>query len=126
MQAAVGECERRRHNAERMIARIGDEPLFSGDCGYLRLPVLLPTAEAAESFADAHRRLGVERSYPTALPDLPALGRAPGSGHFPGARALAARLVTLPTHSFLREGELERLSELVRAADGRIVAPTAD
>jgi hypothetical protein len=59
------------------------------------------------------RALGIMRSYPMPLPELPALaGRAEPGGSWPGARQLAEGLLTLPTHSMLNrreQGELHRM-----------------
>lgn len=60
------------------------------------------------------RRWGAERSYPRPLCDLAELRRlhSKATRDHPGARTLADRLVTLPTHSGTREGER---GEVVRA-----------
>jgi hypothetical protein len=49
--------------------------------------------------------------YPWALADLRGFGGRVGNAdwRFPGARTLAERLITLPTHSRLRERDLEAL-----------------
>ncbi|MEX2048881.1 MAG: DegT/DnrJ/EryC1/StrS family aminotransferase [Gemmatimonadota bacterium] len=77
-------------------------PLTGGACGYLRYPLL---GTSADAFAARAARAGVARSYPRALPDLPEAqpvsARAAGAAR--GARALAAGLVTLPTHRLVDE-----------------------
>jgi dTDP-4-amino-4,6-dideoxygalactose transaminase len=74
----------------------------------LRLPVVLSTEETRLRLVQAARLrgLGVSAMYPSAIHQIPEL-RARFSGQrFPGAEALAARLVTLPTHQYV--GELDR------------------
>lgn len=79
-------------------------PLAGGECGYLRLPVLLPslTKEGAGASISVDRKKGIYRSYPRALVELEVMEELTGDlGTFPGARRLAGKLVTLPTHSRL-------------------------
>jgi dTDP-4-amino-4,6-dideoxygalactose transaminase len=103
---ALAEVEVRRRNAERLRRHVSmhwngatlPNPLQDGTASFLRLPVIAPAAWRDPSL----RRAGVYRGYPRALPELsqvrPLLeGEEPRVP--PGARELADRLVTLPTHS---------------------------
>ena len=110
------EAKVRHANAARLLARCGRElaPVVApvgARPGYLRLPFL--TAPAAQVRADSSdaRPLGIMRGYPRALCDLPGFAeRVVNIGDaFPGARTLANRLITLPTHSLLDEADLKRL-----------------
>jgi dTDP-4-amino-4,6-dideoxygalactose transaminase len=76
---------------------------------WLRLP--LTEAPAAPPDLAQGRRLGVMPGYPRALIDLRGFGGRVRNAdwEFPGARELARRLITLPTHSRLREPDLEAL-----------------
>lgn len=77
---------------------------------WLRLPVLPPTQLDALALRRG-RRLGVMPAYPRALADLPGFGERianPGDD-FAGARLLARRLVTLPTHGQLAESDVTGL-----------------
>ena len=111
-----GEAQVRRANAARMLARGGKglTPIAvpaGGEAGYLRLPCLAsPAARAAASTAEA-RALGIMPGYPQALCDLPGFAErvVNGDDAFTGARALAGRLITLPTHGLLSETDLGRL-----------------
>ena len=108
------EAEVRRANAARLLARAGAGLTTirvppDGRAGYLRLPFLAtPAARAAAASA---RPLGIMPGYPTALCDLPGFAERVlnRSDAFPGARLLAERLITLPTHGLLRERDLVRL-----------------
>jgi hypothetical protein len=80
--------------------------------GNLRLPVVAegpsdPPFETAAAF-----RLGIMPGYPRALCDLEGFRhRIINAGDpFPGARLLAARLGTLPTHSRLRARDVVALT----------------
>ena len=82
--------------------------------GWLRLPLMLPMSVAPETIP---RHLGVTRGYPQSLADLSGFGERTllPAARYPGARALAARLVTLPTHGQVRERDLAALERWLRA-----------
>ena len=84
---------------------------------YARLPVLLNEPERRRSLVTALRRAGIgaSESYPATLLDL-----APLAGHVnleqshaEGARRLAERIVTLPTHPYVQQRHLEKISTLI-------------
>ena len=107
---AALEAEARRANATRLVAALQGsgvslvKPVPGSAPGYLRLPVLLPDSKTARGV----RSLGITPGYPTSLADLAGFGarRADPGGLVQGARTLAGRLVTLPTHGWLREEDL--------------------
>ena len=84
--------------------------------GWLRLPVLARDAATRDELLVAGRSLGVAAGYPR---PLTALARELGtvvdtvSGDA-GARELAARLFTLPTHTLLRERDIAAVRALIR------------
>lgn len=85
----------------------------SGEPGWLRYPLVLPTDADVIAIP---RALGVTRSYPIALDVLPALrGHITVPHPVTGARTLAARLVTLPTHAFVNDNDLKRLETWLHA-----------
>ena len=118
-----GEADIRGANAARLRARSGPglTPIAGpagAAAGYLRLPfVASPAVRAAACTAEA-RALGIMPGYPSALCDLAGFGARVinRSDAFPGARMLAERLVTLPTHSLLDEADLARLEAWVARA----------
>jgi dTDP-4-amino-4,6-dideoxygalactose transaminase len=119
------EVERRSRNAERLnsaVAESGAGTLPSGWSGgrpgWLRLPlVAVPSARRAADQAAA-RRLGIWPGYPRLLLDLPGFGRRVRNSEtsLTGARVLADRLLTLPTHGQLIEADLVRLERWLREA----------
>jgi len=111
-----GEAELRRANAGRLLERrgAGVTPVrvpAGGVAGYLRLPFVASAATRAAAASSEARALGIMPGYPLALCDLPGFaGRVVNRGDaFAGARTLAERLVTLPTHGLLCEADLDRL-----------------
>ena len=65
------------------------------------------------------RALGVAPGYPRALVDLEDFGgRASATASMPGARLLAERLLTLPVHGALTEGDLSALGRWLSARTG--------
>lgn len=116
------EAEVRRSHAARLSApagwglttvRVPD----GAQAGYLRLPFVASPAVRFEAGTPEARALGIMPGYPLALCDLRSRGFGArirnGEDAFPGARLLAQRLVTLPTHSLLDEEDLVRLGDRV-------------
>ena len=105
------EVRRRRDNAERLRAGVtgGAVPEVpeGWEAGWLRLPVVLQRT-AAGMQTPYYSSLGVMRGYPGTLADLDGFGvrRLNPSDAFAGARLLVERLVTLPTHRFVRSARI--------------------
>jgi len=89
-------------------------PLSEDSCGYLRFPIV-PDADVGERLAsDRGVRAGVAPGYPRILPELDAAqGRHVSDGDWPGARLLAQRLLTLPTHSMIRPRDVKTIDGLL-------------
>jgi hypothetical protein len=106
---------RESSGVRRIVPPSGSAP------GYLRYPLLSAGLADAVARDRGVRALGLERGYPHPLSHLPALrGRGlNGDQPFPGAASLSRELVTLPTHRFLREADLESLGRLLAAEAGR-------
>ncbi len=121
--AAEREADARRRNARALLDAISGiagvrrvDPVDGAEPGFLRLPVLLDR----ELPSDA-ARLGIIRGYPTPLASLDAVRpRLAGpERRWPGAEELAARLATLPTHSFLTARDLGDVAALLQACGTR-------
>jgi hypothetical protein len=119
---ASAEAERRRSNVGRILAQIGDQPAIAipqapvgAVPGFLRLPVVVDSATVPALRSARARQLGVWPGYPKSLADLPGFGsrRLDASQQPSGARLLADRLFTLPTHSLLDETSLNGLGHLL-------------
>jgi len=112
------EASVRRAHAARLLARHADGLAPIGvpegaEPGYLRLPFVASPARRAAADSAESRSLGIMPGYPQALCDLPGFAEriVNSDDAFPGARTLAERLLTLPTHSLLSPRDLTRLEE---------------
>ena len=92
--------------------------LSDTDPVFLRYPIRIRSAAARRSFLQDFRRLGCSVSYPTTIADIPEIRHrvivqndACASG-----RAVAAQLVTLPTHAFVRQSDIEQICHGVSTA----------
>lgn len=116
----------RTRNARRLAEALGGAPgiLLPPDAGrdavYPRFPIV---------FEDAPRReralatlvaagIGATGSYPRALVDVPPIRPhlVEGAADTPGARLVAAGILTLPTHAYVTAADIDRIARLVRAA----------
>jgi dTDP-4-amino-4,6-dideoxygalactose transaminase len=90
-------------------------PLGGGSAGYLRFPLLLSRDATELSGKPRAIRLGIASGYPRPLPDLEAETglRVEAPAEVPGARILANRLVTLPTHALVRPRDMAQAVLLV-------------
>jgi len=110
-KAVPGEVATRRANAASLQAAVVGAALIAPapgwKAGWLRFPVVLQRT-AAPARDDYLARSGVARGYPKSLADLPGFGprRLNAIDEFRGARLLAERLITLPTHRFVRSAQV--------------------
>jgi dTDP-4-amino-4,6-dideoxygalactose transaminase len=105
--AARRSAEQRYETALRDVSHLqccNAEPIAVS--GALRFPLLASPEQMAPL-----RPLGIARAYPRTLLEYAEIAQriTNGSGAFPGARELAARLHTLPTHGLLTPHDIERI-----------------
>jgi len=117
--AAQQEAAARRENARAMVSRIEGDlvPRIGSDAvaGFLRLPLRVQRGMGGFASPDRARQLGIARSYPKTLADLPAVNRRLSTaGACPGAAELTRTLVTAPTHSLVGPAERDAIIELLR------------
>jgi perosamine synthetase len=113
---------RRRDNARRLIDHLDElgfvhipAPAETAEAIYLRLPLLVDAEERRERL---FRRLwqagiGVGRMYRHPLPHY--FPQAAGGGTYPGADYVARHLLTLPTHHYLTDRDIELTGEIFQA-----------
>ena len=116
---------RARERARRAEALAADlaaagafQPIVAAraDAGvYPRLALVAPSASRRDAALTALRDLGASGMYPSSLDAIAALRpHLAGEPACPGARELAARLLTLPTHREISGARRARLLEVVR------------
>ena len=89
-------------------------PLPGSTPAWLRLPLLAPDSRTRDAAIAALTAAGIGAtgSYPAALGDVAPLRELvanPGAP-LPGARDVAARILTLPTHPFVTAGDITRMA----------------
>lgn len=93
------------------------EPPVDARPVYLRFPILAATAALRDRLIAALEAaaIGATASYPRALADVPEVrARLPeGAADTPGAREVAERIVTLPTHAYSPPDMAARVRDIV-------------
>jgi perosamine synthetase len=127
--------EARRANAAALLAALDGlagvqaiRPLPGAEPAYLRLPLLLESREQRDrAIAGLNRAgIGASGSYPTSIADIPELRSALGHGAAAGARSVADRIITLPTHPMVEPRDVATMARVMaetlsspRAMNGR-------
>jgi dTDP-4-amino-4,6-dideoxygalactose transaminase len=78
----------------------------------IRYPLLVNNSRTRDSLLHelGAAGLGVSRMYPATLPHIPGLEQILASqGHFPTAEKFSRSLITLPTHSGVRHGDVQAM-----------------
>lgn len=83
--------------------------------GLIRFPVLLADAEAKNKVLRASEKmgLGISGGYPDAIDGIGELAYLPDGNGFPAAKAIAERMVSLPVHPFVSDGDIRRIVQLL-------------
>ncbi len=116
---------RRTQNATQLMAALRGvagitlvTPAPTSDPVYLRLPIIVDDASARDVLMArlVNAGIGATASYPRALIDVPEIRHFLGSSSAdtPGGRFVADRILTLPTHPFVDEADIGRMSTIVR------------
>jgi dTDP-4-amino-4,6-dideoxygalactose transaminase len=94
---------------------------------YLRLPIVVASAEERERIRalSQERGLGLSIAYPTTVNEIPEIRNAFDGQRFPSAQSVAERLLTIPTHHWLRERDKRAIAECVGTAAGAVRPPDA-
>jgi perosamine synthetase len=122
--------EIRRHDADQLRSGIeGVEGIEIPRPGegtspvYLRFPILARDAVHRSHLLRRLREAGIgaSASYPTAVGDIPGIESylARHQEAYSGARAIAARILTLPTHPGVTPRDIETMVTIIRGDQGR-------
>lgn len=94
-------------------------PLPAAEPVFLRLPVLPVSGGWAGGNIFEVPELGVVRSYPLALHQISGvLPHLAGAGRYPVSEMLARNLLTLPTHAFVQETDVNAICDVFRNLSG--------
>jgi perosamine synthetase len=117
--------EIRIQNARLLNENLGEngalripKPNPDGESVYLRFPVLFQNKETREkAFLQLNReRLGASTSYPTPLNQIPSFRKyLINDGDFPGAQFVSDRILTLPTHPYVKESDIEKIVSVLQS-----------
>lgn len=129
--AAEREAERRRRNGAAWTERLSGAPWIAlvaetadSRPGFLRFPFRL-TDGRRDTVLTEGRELGLARTYPTTLAELPVIrDRRVEDRPMPGAVTLVSELVTLPTHRYVGALEVDRIAKLLARPRWTAVLPT--
>ncbi len=93
----------------------------TGDAPCLRLPVICSSRNERDRLCEAGRRagLGIVPMYPSALNGIPELAAVIGGRRYPGAEAVAERLLTVPVHPLVSDKEVAAIKRLLSDALAR-------
>jgi perosamine synthetase len=115
----------RRENATTLAEALRGSRRFTipqpgSDCqpSYVRFPVIAQDEATRDQTVGRLRSAGIGASafYPSAICDIPGIDRymATADFHCPRAEDLSRRLLTLPIHPFVREGDLRRMIAVLK------------
>lgn len=107
----------RRHQAA-MLCRTLDAARIAGDvssASFLRLPFMTESREFRKWVCRTAKRrgLGITRMYPTPISEIPQIAHHFAGSTFPAARLAADRLVTLPLHRYVKDGDRDEMVRLL-------------
>ncbi len=97
------------------LHRRGITPITGKEAIYLRLPVLLRDRETKEAVCRQSREegAGVSPNYPATIQEIPELAGRLASRKCVGAQEVIDRLVTLPTHQFVKERDRLKMDRVL-------------
>jgi perosamine synthetase len=110
------------------LHRKGITPITEKESIYLRLPVLLQDRQTKETVCRQSREVGAGLSpnYPATIQGIPELAVWLAGRKCAGAQEVVDRLVTLPTHQFVTEGDRLKISRILGNQRNGLVPMKAD
>jgi len=100
------------------------QPINTAEPAYLRLPIIFDTNTSREAFIKLANKHGISAtiSYPQSLADLSEIqGFATvHNDHAEGGRFIASHIVTIPTHGYMSDRDIDSISNLlVHSSNGK-------
>ena len=124
-QRLLQQSNQRRAETAGWVSRQLSLPLPSGPSHpYLRVPILAVTPERRDRIhALAEQRgLGVSLAYPTPVNEIPEISKMFDGQHYPSARRVAERILTIPTHQWISKKDTHAILECVEPSP-RVLRP---
>ncbi|MCG7912381.1 DegT/DnrJ/EryC1/StrS family aminotransferase [Candidatus Thiodiazotropha endoloripes] len=88
--------------------------LVQTEPAYLRYPLLVHDANQRSELLDEYREYGISASYPKSLNCVDEIaGHLVGERACPAAEVIARQIVTLPTHAYVRETDMNQIIEIL-------------
>lgn len=120
--ANLRKCRQRK--TDRWVAAITASESDALSCfkseslGPLRFPLRVSNEKKRSSMLNesAQEGLGIMPVYPTSIDFIPQLRGEVSKGAYPVAESFARQLVTLPTHEYVADGDVTRISRLISRA----------
>ncbi|HNT42942.1 MAG TPA: DegT/DnrJ/EryC1/StrS family aminotransferase [Syntrophorhabdaceae bacterium] len=108
-----------RKRQAAMLCRMLDAARIAGDvssAGYLRLPFMTESRERRQRVCRTAKKLGlgITTMYPSPVNEIPQIAHRFAGSTFPAARLVADRLITLPLHRYVRDGDREEMARLLK------------
>lgn len=109
----------RARNASYFIKALNAKTPREGGYPYLRLPVLMDSQEQRNRLHTRSKEwgLGLSIMYPSPIHEIKEISAQFRGEEYPLAKEIAARLLAVPTHSFLSEGDKRAIADLI---NGRV------
>lgn len=115
----------RRGTADLIMDRIKDNgdisyplPIKNCDPVYLRLPLILKNESLRSRVYNllSNSGLGASTMYPKSIAEIPEIGKylAGNVVNCPRANSLAERILTLPTHKYVREKDIDSMTKILK------------
>ncbi|HKU53399.1 MAG TPA: DegT/DnrJ/EryC1/StrS family aminotransferase, partial [Nitrospira sp.] len=103
------------------------KPIIDEEAIYLRLPVLLSDRETKEAVCWHSREVGAGLSpnYPSTIQKIPELAGQLADRKYAGAQEVVDRLITLPTHQFVKEPDRLKIDRVLGTQKGRSIPKTS-
>ncbi len=110
------------------LHRRGLTPMTGKESIYLRLPVMVRDREMKETVCRQSREVGagMSPSYPATIQEIPELAGRLVSRTYAGAQEVVDRLVTLPTHQFVTEGDRLKIGRILETRKNGPVSVEAE
>jgi perosamine synthetase len=110
------------------LHRKGIKPITGKEAIYLRLPVLLRDRETKEAVCrqSLEEGAGLSPNYPDTIQEIPELSSRLVSRKCTGAQEIVDRLVTLPTHQFVTEGDRQKIGRILGNRGNGLIPMKAD